>query len=450
MPQSCLAVVLAAGVGTRMLSTRGKVLHKIAGLEMVCHVLASLRQSGCHKIALVVGQKAAELEKTARNFEPAVEIYCQDKPLGTAHAALAARPALERAQNSDVLIVFGDTPLLQSQALTKMRLALAEGADLVVSGFTTPDPTGYGRLIEENGQLTAIIEEKDATSAQRKITFCNGGVVALRGKHALALLEQVGNNNAAGEYYLPDIVAIAHAQGLNVRAVEIDADNVVGVNTRAQLAMAEALWQTRFRQAVMTAGVTLIAPESVYFSYDSEIAADVVIEPHVFFGPGVKIGRGTRIRAFSHIEGAIIGENTEIGPFARLRAGTHLHESVKVGNFCEIKQAHIGRASKINHLSYIGDAEIGGGVNIGAGTITCNYDGVNKWRTVIGEGAFIGSNSALIAPLAIGEGAYIASGSVITKNVEEQALAFGRARQINKPERAHLLRRRQRDIKEQG
>jgi len=438
---SCLAIVLAAGEGKRMVSSTPKVLHKIAGLEMVCHLLKTLTKAGCDKIALVVGGQAEAIEQRALDFEPRLEIFHQSKPLGTAHAALAAGAALKDAQDKDVLIVFADTPLLEPDALLKMRRLLMQGADLVVSGFYPPNPTGYGRLIEEGENLLAVIEEKDATPAQRALTFCNGGVMALRGIHALALLEKVDNHNAAGEYYLPDIVAIANAQGLRVCAAEIGMDNVLGVNTRAELAAAEALWQRRKRQEVMAAGVTLIAPETVYFAHDSDIGADVVIEPHVFFGANVQVARGSRIHAFSHIEGAKIGENAEIGPFARLRPGTHLHEAVKIGNFCEVKQTIVAQGTKINHLSYIGNADIGAGVNIGAGTITCNYDGVHKWQTTIGAGAFIGSNSALVAPLTIGSRAYIASGSVITQDVEPQALAFGRARQINKPERAAMLRR---------
>jgi len=443
MSRSCLAVVLAAGEGKRMLSTKPKVLHKIAGLEMVCHVLTALRQADCDKIALIIGRQGDEIEKSARAFEPELEIYRQDRPLGTAHATLTAREALQQEQEGEVLIVFGDTPLLQAQDLIKMRMRLSCGADLVVSGFSTPNPTGYGRLIEKSGRLVAIIEEKDATIEQRQITFCNGGVMAISGKYALSLLDQVNNDNVAGEYYLPDIVALAHAQGLNVQAVKIEAENILGVNTRVELAAAEALWQDRKRQAIMAQGVTLIAPQTVYFAHDSDIDMDVVIEPNVFFGPGVKVKRAARIRAFSHLEGAVIGENAEIGPFARLRSGTHLQEHVKVGNFCEIKQTQVAAGAKINHLSYIGDAEIGAHVNIGAGTITCNYDGINKWQTVVGAGAFIGSNSALIAPVSVGAGAYVASGSVITQNVEPQALAFGRARQINKPERAQQLRQHQ-------
>jgi len=483
MTQSCLAVVLAAGEGKRMLSARPKVLHKIAGLEMVCHVMLALSQAGCDQMALVVGRYAEEITKSTQNFAPTCEIYSesggkptrlnvkktndnkksvycdvsgfekitvyhQDQPLGTAHAALAARAALEDNQDADVLIVFGDTPLLEPPALARMREELAQGADVVVSGFYPENPTGYGRLIEKAGHVVAIIEEKDATPQQRKLNFCNGGVMALRGRHAVQLLEQVDNNNAAGEYYLPDIVAHAYNQGLKVHAVEVGMDTVMGVNSRADLAMAEDLWQQRKRQDVMAQGVTLIAPQTVYFAYDSDIASDVIIEPHVFFGPGVKVEQAAYIRAFSHIEGTQIGAYAQVGPFARLRPGTFLDERVKVGNFCEIKQAKVAQGAKINHLSYIGDAEVGVGVNIGAGTITCNYDGLNKFSTVIGQGAFVGSNSALIAPVTIGEGAYIASGSVITQDVEPQALAFGRARQINKPERARELRHRQQQVKE--
>jgi len=441
MSQSCLAVVLAAGEGTRMRSSTHKVLHKIAGLEMLCHVLATVQQAGCDQIALIVGKKGQKIENTARAFAKNIDIFIQENPLGTAHAVLAARESLVK-KPQDVLIVFGDTPLLEKHNLIRLRTALAEGADLVVSGFYPENPTGYGRLIVEEGQLQAIIEEKDATMSQRGINFCNGGVMAVRGVHALTLLEKVGNDNAAGEYYLPDIVAIAHTQQLQVRAVEFEAENVLGINTQAELAIAEDLWQQRKRQAVMAQGVTLIAPQTVYFCHDSEIAPGVVIEPNVIFGTKTQVKSGALIRAFSHIEGAVIGENAEIGPFARLRSGSNLQTGVKIGNFCEIKQANVAAGSKINHLSYIGNAEIGAGVNIGAGTITCNYDGTNKWQTTINNGAFIGSNSALVAPLTIGEGAYIASGSVITQNVAAGDLAFGRARQINKPDGTEKLRRK--------
>jgi len=446
MTRDCLAIVLAAGVGSRMKSREPKVLHEIGCVPLIYHVLQAMEQGGANQLAVVVsgddkgdhgGDKVAHYVRT---INPKIEICRQMKPLGTAHAALAARLLLERALDSDILIAFGDAPLLEASSFCQAREILRQGADLVVTGFVPPDPSGYGRLVEEKGRLVGIVEERDASSAQKQIALCNGGVMAIKGCYALDLLLAVGNDNAAGEFYLPDIVAIAAERGLDVRAIHVDGDQVCGVNNRVELARVEAIWQQRKRLQMMASGVTLIAPETVTFAYDTEIGEDVTIEPHVFFGAGVRIARQARIRAFSHIEGVVIGEGAQIGPFARLRPGTKLGKQVKIGNFCEVKQAVIDEGAKVNHLSYIGDAHIGADANIGAGTITCNYDGYNKWRTTIGAGAFIGSNSALVAPLTIGQGAYIASGSVITQDVAPQALAFGRARQQVKLERATALR----------
>jgi bifunctional UDP-N-acetylglucosamine pyrophosphorylase/glucosamine-1-phosphate N-acetyltransferase len=359
---------------------------------------------------------------------------------------LAARAAIERGYD-DLLIVFGDTPLIEAHSLQAARNKLSEGADVVVIGFRPASPHGYGRLIEEGGKLTAIIEEKEASEAQKKISFCNGGLMAVRGSHALALLDAVDNKNAKGEYYLTDIVGLAHGKGLNVVAIEVPVDNVIGINNRAELAEAENIWQNRKRQEMMLAGVTLIAPENVFFSHDTLVETDVVIEPNVFFGQGVHVASGALIHAFSHIEGAKIGVNAEIGPFARLRPGANLGEKSKVGNFCEVKNAQVGKGAKINHLTYIGDATVGASSNIGAGTITCNYDGYNKYKTVIGENAFVGSNSSLVAPVSIGDNAYIASGSTITDDVPADALAFGRARQETKEGRGKILREKYAAIK---
>jgi bifunctional UDP-N-acetylglucosamine pyrophosphorylase/glucosamine-1-phosphate N-acetyltransferase len=376
----------------------------------------------------------------------AVSAFEQKERLGTAHAVLAARAAIERGYD-DLLIVFGDTPLIEAHSLQAARNKLSEGADVVVIGFRPASPHGYGRLIEEGGKLTAIIEEKEASEAQKKISFCNGGLMAVRGSHALALLDAVDNKNAKGEYYLTDIVGLAHGKGLNVVAIEVPVDNVIGINNRAELAEAENIWQNRKRQEMMLAGVTLIAPENVFFSHDTLVETDVVIEPNVFFGQGVHVASGALIHAFSHIEGAKIGVNAEIGPFARLRPGANLGEKSKVGNFCEVKNAQVGKGAKINHLTYIGDATVGASSNIGAGTITCNYDGYNKYKTVIGENAFVGSNSSLVAPVSIGDNAYIASGSTITDDVPADALAFGRARQETKEGRGKILREKYAAIK---
>ena len=444
--RTCLSIVLAAGEGTRMKSNLPKVLHQVAGLPLVSHVVKAVQGTGKSDVALVVGRGADEVRGAVEKVADAVSAFEQKERLGTAHAVLAARAAIERGYD-DLLIVFGDTPLIEAHSLQAARNKLSEGADVVVIGFRPASPHGYGRLIEEGGKLTAIIEEKEASEAQKKIGFCNGGLMAVLGSHALALLDAVDNKNAKGEYYLTDIVGLAHGKGLNVVAIEVPVDNVIGINNRAELAEAENIWQNRKRQEMMLAGVTLIAPENVFFSHDTLVETDVVIEPNVFFGQGVHVASGALIHAFSHIEGAKIGVNAEIGPFARLRPGANLGEKSKVGNFCEVKNAQVGKGAKINHLTYIGDATVGASSNIGAGTITCNYDGYNKYKTVIGENAFVGSNSSLVAPVSIGDNAYIASGSTITDDVPADALAFGRARQETKEGRGKILREKYAAIK---
>ncbi|ESY71092.1 MULTISPECIES: bifunctional UDP-N-acetylglucosamine diphosphorylase/glucosamine-1-phosphate N-acetyltransferase GlmU [Mesorhizobium] len=439
--RSCLSIILAAGEGTRMKSALPKVLHQIAGLPMVAHVVKAAEAAGAGDQALVIGHGAEEMRKAAAKFAPKAETFVQEKRLGTAHAVLAVREAISRGYD-DVLVMFGDTPLIDPGALTVARLKLAEGAAVAVIGFRTPNPTGYGRLIEKGGKLVAIREEKDCSEEEKKITFCNGGLMAVAGSQALKLLDAVGNKNAKGEYYLTDIVEIASGQGLDVVATEASFENALGINNRAELAQAEGIWQARRRHETMLSGVTLIAPETVFFSHDTEIGADTIVEPNVWFGPGVKIAGGAKIHAFSHIEGATVAGNCDVGPFARLRPGADLREKAKVGNFCEVKQAVIEEGAKVNHLTYIGDARVGAGANIGAGTITCNYDGYSKFFTDIGEGAFIGSNSSLVAPITIGKGGYIASGSVITESVPDDALAFGRARQKTIPGKGKELRER--------
>ncbi|WP_279090606.1 bifunctional UDP-N-acetylglucosamine diphosphorylase/glucosamine-1-phosphate N-acetyltransferase GlmU [Bartonella apis] len=441
MDRSCLSIILAAGEGTRMKSSLPKVLHKIAGLPLVCHVVRQVQLIGKSDIAVVVGRGADDVSSAVKEFSKTANIYLQKERLGTAHAVLSARQMLGENYD-DVLIVFGDTPLIEAKSLERARDELAHGADIVVMGFITENPSGYGRLIEKDGKLQAIVEEKDTTTEQKKIKFCNGGVMALNGKLALSLLEQIKNENAKKEYYLTDIVKIGVSRELEVKAISIPFENVIGVNTRVELSEAEALWQKRRARELMLSGVTMLRPETVYFSYDTAIEGDVVIEPNVFFGLNVKVETGVVIHGFSHLEGAIVKAQSEIGPYARLRPGAILENSSKVGNFCEIKNARIGEGAKVNHLTYIGDAVVGGHTNIGAGTITCNYDGFNKWKTIIGENAFIGSNSALVAPVEIGDGAYVASGSVITDQVPENSVAFGRARQINKEGRANALRDR--------
>ncbi|UUP19611.1 bifunctional UDP-N-acetylglucosamine diphosphorylase/glucosamine-1-phosphate N-acetyltransferase GlmU [Nitratireductor thuwali] len=451
--RSCLAVILAAGEGTRMKSSLPKVLHEVGRLPMIGHVLAAARQAGANGEAVVIGhgaeevRAAVELQAGASGRSP--EVFVQRERLGTAHAVLAARQAIARGYD-DVLVVFGDHPLLQPEVLMDARARLAAGAAVAVLGFRPPVPTGYGRLVENDGRLIAIREEKDCTEAERKIGFCNSGIMAIAGEHALPLLDAVGNDNAKGEFYLTDIVEIAHGLGLSVKAVEASFENALGVNNRAELAEAEAIWQRRKRLQSMLSGVTLVAPETVFFSHDTEIGADTLVEPNVVFGPGVKVAGGATIHGFCHIEDSQIAAGAKIGPFARLRGGSMVLEKAKVGTFCEIKKARIEPGAKVPHLSYIGDAVIGCGSNIGAGTITCNYDGVNKHLTEIGADVFIGTNSSLVAPLKVGAGAYVAAGSVVTDDVPDDALAFGRARQVTREGRGKQLRERMARAKKKG
>jgi len=427
-----LTIVLAAGDGVRMRSARPKALHEIAGRSMLAHSLAAVLETGGGDIAVVVGPNRDDVAAEAKKVAPAAEVFVQHERRGTAHAVLAARDALARGRH-DVLVVYADTPLLRSSTLAAMLKMLAQGVDLVALGFRPADPTGYGRLIEREGRLAAIREHKDASDEERAARLCNAGPVALQGKNALDILDAVTPDNAQKEYYLTDLVEIANARGLVARAIEADEREVMGVNDRAQLAMAEAVMQTRLREAAMLKGATLIAPETVFLSFDTKIGRDVLIEPHVVLGKGVTIEDGAVIHSFSYFAGAHIASSAEIGPFARLRPGTDIATKAKIGNFVEVKAALIESGAKVNHLSYIGDTRVGANANVGAGTITCNYDGVGKFKTDIGAGAFIGSNSSLVAPVKIGEGAYVGSGSVITKDVEEDALAVARARQETRP-----------------
>ncbi len=441
MSRSCLAVILAAGDSTRMKSSMSKVLHPIAGRPMIAHVMAAVASTGVTEAALVVGRDADGVARAGAVEGVSVDAFPQTERRGTGHAVLAAKDAIARGYD-DILVAYGDVPLVTSAPFAEARERLAAGADVVVIGFHTDKPTGYGRLLVENGELTAIREEKDATEEERKVTWCNSGLMAIDGRKALSLLESIANHNAKGEYYLTDVVEIARARGGKVVAVDAPETEVAGCNNRAELAVLERLWQERRRHELMVSGVSMIAPETVFLSYDTQIGQDALIEPNVVFGPGVTIDSGAVIHAFSHIEGAHVSGGATVGPFARLRPGADLATSSKVGNFCEVKNARIDEGAKVNHLTYIGDAFVGAHANIGAGTITCNYDGVNKHETRIGANAFIGSNSSLVAPVAIGDGAYVASGSVITENVPADALALGRARQEVKPERAKILRER--------
>ena len=435
----CLAIVLAAGEGTRMRSSRPKVLHAIAGRSLLAHVLEAVRKAGGTMTAVVVGPGADAVAAEAKRVLPDAEIFVQTQRRGTAHAVLAAKDALARRPD-DVLVIFGDTPLIRPQTLIRIREALAEGAAVVVLGFRPSNPAGYGRLVLERGELAAIREELDASPSERTIELCNGGLMAFAGPTALEILERIGNDNRKGEYYLTDAVAIARAMGHKAMVVETEEDDVSGINTNEQLADTEAALQRRLRHAAMEAGVTLVAPETVFLSSDTKFGHDVVVEPFVVFGPGVTVEDNAVIRAFSHLDRAHVGKGALVGPYARLRPGTRLHENVHIGNFVEVKEAVIEAGAKANHLSYIGDATVGAGANVGAGTITCNYDGVRKHRTEIGRNAFIGSNSALVAPVKIGEGAYVGSGSVITDDVPADALAVGRGRQAVKEGWARRLR----------
>jgi bifunctional UDP-N-acetylglucosamine pyrophosphorylase/glucosamine-1-phosphate N-acetyltransferase len=425
--RSNLAVVLAAGEGKRMKSRLPKVLHPIGGLPMLFHVLNAIDPAVDRIVVVAAPSSEAEIARAVARKYPKAEVLVQKEQRGTAHAALVAREALSGVD--DVVVVFGDTPFVSSKSIAQMRNKLAEGASLVVGGMLPDDPAGYGRLIMQDDQLVAIREERDANEAERAIRFCNGGLMAFAGATALDLMDEVEDDNDQSEFYLTDAVEIAHWRGLKVAAVEIVADEALGINDREQLAEAERLFQTKRRAEFMAAGVMLVAPETVFFAHDTTLSRDVTIEPNVIFGPGVTVGEAVTIRSFCHIEGAFIAQGAIVGPFARLRPGASIGESSHIGNFVEIKEADVGEGAKINHLTYVGDASVGARANIGAGTITCNYDGFAKYRTEIGKGAFIGSNSALVAPVTIGDGAYVASGSVITDDVAPDALAIGRARQ---------------------
>jgi bifunctional UDP-N-acetylglucosamine pyrophosphorylase / glucosamine-1-phosphate N-acetyltransferase len=439
-PRTCLTIVLAAGEGTRMRAARPKVLHAIAGRTLIAHVLGTVGEIAGNA-AVVVGPGQDQVAAEIARAMPAAEIFVQAERRGTAHAVLAARAAIARGAD-DILIAFADTPLVRAQTLQQLRGALARGAAVAVLGFRPKDPAGYGRLVTADGRLIAIREEKDAGAAERAITLCNAGLMALAGDQALAILDGIDDRNAKGEFYLTDAVAVARKLGRDAVALEIEEDEVRGINTQGQLAEAEAVLQQRLRAAALASGVTMTAPETVYLSADTQLARDVVVEPYVVFGPGVIVEEGAVIRSFSHLEGAHVGKGARVGPFARLRPGAKLGERVRIGNFVEVKEASVEDGAQVNHLTYIGDARVGAGANVGAGTITCNYDGADKHHTDIGAGAFIGSNSALVAPVKVGDFAYVGSGSVITRDVPAGALAVGRGQQVVKEGWAKRLRER--------
>ena len=448
--RTSLTIVLAAGEGTRMRSSLPKVLHPVAGRSLLSHVLGAAPSGQNGSLAVVVGPDHDAVAAEARRVRPGAAIFIQRERLGTAHAVLAAREAIAKGTD-DLLVAFGDTPLISAATFARLRSALADGAALAVLGFRAIDPTGYGRLVVKDGRLVAIREQADATADEKAINLCNAGVMAFDGIRALEIIERIGNANSKGEYYLTDAVAIVRDMGLEAVVIETDEDEVRGINTKAQLAEAEQVMQTRLRQAALQSGVTMTAPETVFLSADTTFGRDVSIEPFVVIGPGVAIADGAVIHAFSHLTQATIGKGASVGPYARLRPGTVLGEGARIGNFVETKAAAIDAGAKVNHLTYIGDAHIGSGANIGAGTITCNYDGFDKHKTEIGAGAFIGSNSSLVAPVKIGDGAYIGSGSVITRDVAADALALERSEQATRPDWAKQFREKKtKDRKPKG
>jgi bifunctional UDP-N-acetylglucosamine pyrophosphorylase / glucosamine-1-phosphate N-acetyltransferase len=429
--RTSLTIVLAAGEGTRMRSSTPKVLHPVAGQSLLAHVLRAAPQGAGAELAVVIGPDRADVAAEAGKLRPEAAIFVQRERLGTAHAVLAARDAIARGAD-DLLVVFGDTPLISATTFARLRAPLKAGASLAVLGFRAADPTGYGRLLVEGDRLVAIREHADANAEQRAIDLCNAGVMAFDGRRALEIIEKIGHANAKGEYYLTDAVSIINDMGLEAVVIETSEDEVRGINTRTQLAEAEQVMQARLRRQALEAGVTLVAPDTVYLAADTSFGHDVTIEPFVVIGPGVSIADGAVIHSFSHIVQASIGKNASVGPYARLRPGTELGEGTKIGNFVEVKAATLEAGAKVNHLSYIGDAHVGAKANIGAGTITCNYDGFAKHKTTIGSGAFVGTNSSLVAPVKIGDRAYIGSGSVITKDVPADALAVERSPQNNR------------------
>ena len=422
-----------------MRSALPKVLHRVAGQPLLAHVLAAAPKGLGDALAVVIGPDHKTVAEEIKRQRPDAKTFVQRERLGTAHAVLAARDVIARGAD-DLLVVFGDSPLISSETFERMRAPLKQGAALAVLGFRAADPTGYGRLLVEGGHLTAIREHADASAEERAITLCNAGVMAFDGRKALEIIEKIGNANAKAEYYLVDAVAIARQLGLEAVVIETSEDEVRGINTKAQLAEAESVMQARLRKAALEAGVTMIAPDTVYLAADTRFGSDVTIEPFVVIGPGVSISDGAVIHSFSHIVQASIGKNASVGPYARLRPGTSLGDGARIGNFVETKAATLEAGVKVNHLSYIGDAHVGANANIGAGTITCNYDGFAKHKTEIGAGAFIGTNSSLVAPVKIGAGAYVGSGSVITKDVPDDALAVERSPQTNREGGAKRIR----------
>lgn len=429
--QTTALILLAAGKGTRMESDLPKVLHPIGQAPLLAHALASGRALEPERIVIVAGHGAEVVEAAVRNHAPEAETVRQESQLGTAHAVLAARAALE-GFSGDAVVLYGDTPFIRPETLAEMAAARA-GHDVVVLGFEAADPGRYGRLVTDGDRLLSIVEAAEASDKEKAITLCNSGVICADAGVMMRLAAKVGNDNSKGEYYLTDIIALAREEGLSAGVVRCAEAETLGINTRAELTAAEAAFQARARAEAVANGVVMQAPDTVIFAQDTHIGRDATVEPYVVFGPGVTVESGATIRAFSHLEGAHVSRGAIVGPYARLRPGAELSEEARIGNFVEVKAARIGSGAKVNHLTYIGDAEIGAGSNIGAGTITCNYDGAGKHRTEIGARAFIGSNTLLVAPVRVGDEAMTGSGSVITEDVPEGALAIGRARQVTKP-----------------
>ena len=424
-------IILAAGKGTRMESDLPKVLHHLAGAPMLLHVMKSSATLEPERLVIIAGHGADAVGAVARDYSETAQVVLQSEQLGTGHAVSQAKSALADC-TGDVIVLYGDTPFVRPETLQAL-LAARKTADIVLLGFQAANAGRYGRLVMQGSAVLRIVEYKDASEQERAITFCNSGVICAKADVLFSLLEAVGNDNASKEYYLTDIVQLAHGRNLSVAAVHCDEAETMGINSRAELAQAEASFQSRTRMEMMALGVSLTAPETVYFAYDTVLGRDSQVEPNVVFGPGVTVENGARIRAFSHLEGCHISSGAVVGPYARLRPGTELAENVRIGNFVEIKNARIEDGAKVNHLSYIGDANIGEASNIGAGTVTCNYDGVGKHHTEIGASVFIGSNTMLVAPVTVGDAAMTASGSVITRDVEPGALAIARSEQSNKP-----------------
>jgi len=443
---SLALIVLAAGQGTRMNSDRPKVLHPLGGVPLLAHAVRAGSMLEPERIVVVTGNGAEAVDKAVTELDEDAVCVRQDEQLGTAHAVGQAREALSGFRG-DALVLYGDTPFISKDTLDRMAEARLGGANVVVLGFEAADPGRYGRLVTDGAALMRIVEAKDATEEELAIRLCNSGVVMADAQKLFSLIGEVKNENASGEYYLTDIVQIARGRGLSAKVVVCPETETLGINTRAELAAAEQAFQQRARAEAMENGVTLGDPDTTYFSLDTVIGRDSEIGPQVVFGPGVSVESEVSIRAFSHLEGCHVSRGSIVGPFARLRPGAELAENAHIGNFCEVKNAQVGEGAKINHLSYVGDASVGARTNIGAGTITCNYDGVSKHRTEIGADAFIGSDTMLVAPVRVGDRAMTGSGSVITENVPDEALAVGRSKQINKAGLARRLMDRLRAAK---